>query len=112
MTVRLKRKLAAATFAAAFAGVVATPVLASPNTTQYGNPSTKTPTKVTGSVSGKTVAAKKKATPKPSPTIVRHASPGSLPFTGMDLAVVAALGAGLAGAGIGIRALSRTSSDN
>jgi hypothetical protein len=103
---------------AAIAGAsafLAVPVWASPNTTQYSNPSTTTPTVVTpaqvGGVQAKVAKPAKKPAASAPVSTTRKASPGSLPFTGMDLTVVAILGTLLVLTGIVVRRVARPAND-
>jgi hypothetical protein len=108
------RKIGIVAAVAAVSACLAVPVWASPNTTQYSNPSTTTPTVVTPSTNvGGTQA--KVTKPKPAATApvstTNKASPGSLPFTGMDLGIAAALGTLLVLTGLVVRRVGRPAND-
>jgi hypothetical protein len=87
---------------------IAVPAWASPNTTQYSNPSKTTPTvvkpapSIVGGVQGKV----KKLAKKPVVTTAK-ASPGPLPFTGIDLSIAAIVGVLLVVTGFAARRLGR-----
>ena len=88
--------LVSLTLALAFAGVA----IAGPQEDQYGNEAAKvTKPKATGSISGATAS-------QPAPKVSKAAA-GALPFTGFQLGIAVAAGAGLLGAGIYLRRMGR-----
>jgi len=95
------------------AGLFVGSALANPRASQYDSPSSKEPTTVVKSKKpatapkqgtlGVTSSATKPAAAK-APLQV---SGGTLPFTGMDLALVIGLGGALAAGGLALRAVGR-----
>jgi hypothetical protein len=104
---RHMRKVAVVAAVVAVSASIAVPAWASPNTTQYSNPSTTTPTvvkpapSIVGGVQGKVKKLAKK------PVTTAKASPGPLPFTGIDLSIAAIVGVLLVVTGFAARRLGR-----
>ena len=103
--------LCAAVAAALLGGLGTSVAGATPNTTQYDNPSMTQPTVVKPTVVGSTKGARAttKPTTKPVAAVIRTTQPAKqgLPFTGQSLVTFFAVGASLLAAGLFLRFLGR-----
>jgi asparagine N-glycosylation enzyme membrane subunit Stt3 len=102
--------LCAAVAAALLGGLGTSVAGATPNTTQYDNPSTTQPAVVKPSVVGSTKGAHATAKPtKPVAAVIRTTQPAKqgLPFTGQSLVTFFGVGALLLAAGLFLRLLGR-----
>ena len=105
----MRLSLCAAVSAALFGTLGAGVAGATPNTTQYDNPSTSQPT-VVGSTKAAHVSSKPKPKPaKPVASVIKTTQPAKqgLPFTGMSLVTFFVLGGVLLAAGLFLRFLGR-----
>lgn len=104
----MKLSLCAVVSAALFGGLGAGVAGATPNTTQYDNPSTSQPT-VVGSTKAAHVSSKPKPKTKPVASIIKTTQPSKqgLPFTGLSLVMFFAVGSALLAGGLFLRFLGR-----
>lgn len=90
------------------ASMLAGNALANPRASQYDNPASKEPTKVVKqgvlAVKTTTKTATQTATPAQAPV---QATSGTLPFTGLDLALIVGVGGALVAGGFALRAVGR-----
>jgi hypothetical protein len=99
---RGRRRLVAIVCLALAMGVVAGGALATPRASQYDNPSSTEPTKV---VKQDVLGAKSSVVKTQAPKATT--STATLPFTGMDLALIVGLGGALVVGGFALRAAGR-----